>query len=569
MAKGRKSKQANAARLAEAVKQDNAAKQVANIKKFGTLSAVGLATGTVVTAGNLVAERAYGATGTYVMSGAEIVGGGLLIAFSGPIGVALGVGLVCFGSVSVADSLYSAYTSGRHELKYTKNLLGKYTIGKTILSATDAVGDIMKPYNYEYFSTIANNNPTESAAVVTASTWGSSLFLQKGRDQAKTILSYAPHALGFSVAAATTTSVPVIAEDAYGVEGLYGVSGLAIASGAVAMVYGGPVIAVLGAGVAVSGILSAGDGLYSAYTTGKHELTITRRILPAQALDYLKAASTRLPSKETIAVNANSVIRFIENIPYGTGSAAAGVMCFMLQPVSAIGVGALVAFSADLGGAYHQRGDFSKASIVIYPQALYYASRRVWNGGMSTTDVVHNLESIKNTQTQFGFKCFETLYLNYIRNEYTETVAALRYSVLAKVNSNLSLANSVNFCTNVSQEKVLIKQEFQLKSPFLSVVPMFARQLDKYGNYTGITEGDINSRCAANATDVLFSAIDTNDSDLGIEENNTYSQRLKVARALNFKVMPQNITPQYLECALDEEGNIVPNLGMCEDISLN
>lgn len=291
-------------------------------------------------------------------------------------------------------------------------------------------------------------------------------------------------------------------------------------------------------GAVLSNTLLSADLAYSYYSHGQLDFNTTNNVLS--------------PEVQVAFLLTESVFEKVVAVTHVSSA----------HPVIA---GATVA--GDLGYAYYN-GDIEQAYSVRYTKAGYSGLRRVYEHGTSFDDIGHNFESIKFIPTALGFKIFDTPYLDGIRQEYNDNVAKLRHDVLSQISSDVSLLNNVTFCKEVSETREMYKQQSQFKTPLFSIVPIFARQLYKYGNHTGMSSEDIISRCFQDVTGSIFSSLKTDGGDFDLSVNDSYNRQLSLAKALKFQVMPEQITESNIECAFSD-GEIRNDLEVCGIVKLD
>ncbi|MBP9791746.1 MAG: hypothetical protein KBC27_00860 [Rickettsiales bacterium] len=285
-------------------------------------------------------------------------------------------------------------------------------------------------------------------------------------------------------------------------------------------------------GAALSNVILSADMAYSYYNYGQAEFNVTKATLSSEVqMAFLGA--------ETVINHLVFMTKVVGAHPFVTGSVVAVDLCY---------------------SSY--QGNIQNTYSVRYAKAIYYGLKRVGDFGTSFDDIVYNFESIKFLPTMFGIRLFNTPYLDGLRQEYNDNIAKLRQDVLYKVSVDVSLINNVTFCHEISEMREVYKQQSQFKTPLFSVIPIFARQLYKYGSYTGISSEDIRSKCYKEATTTMFSALKTDGNDLGLSGSDFYGMQLSVAKALKFQVMPGQVTEDDISCAFSD-GVLRSDLEVC------
>lgn len=285
-------------------------------------------------------------------------------------------------------------------------------------------------------------------------------------------------------------------------------------------------------GTALSNVILSADMAYSYYNYGQVEFNMTKATLSSEVQMAFFGAETAVK----ILWSTTKVVRAH---PIVTGGLIIGDLVY---------------------ASY--RGDINKAYSVRYVQATYYSLKRVCDYGTSFDDIAYNFESIKFLPTMFGMRLLNTPYLDGVRQEYNDNIAKLRQDVLSKVSTDFSLIRNITFCKEISEMRELYKQQSQLKTPLFSIIPIFARQLYKYGSHTGLSSEDISSKCHKEAAITMFSALKTDGNDLGLSGSDFYGMQLSIAKALEFQVMPTQVTKDHIDCAF-VDGVLRGDLGVC------
>lgn len=346
-----------------------------------------------------------------------------------------------------------------------------------------------------------------------------------------------------------------------------------------------------GAGVAASGALTVADAGYTQNKTGKAELNYTRsavkefEVLLENASVILQNVSKVLPEKVSNVLPNNVSYPVLEKLdkvgqanPEVVGAVLAAASLPATLPVlKYTAVKLLVggpairnvpvvqsviasAVAGDIAYAHFAGHGYNTSLAWNAPQAVYHA----YLDNSTVPDAALNFEVIRHGAKSLGVShsYLATPHLDVVRKSYNDRIEALRKDVVAKIQDDHKEIDS-SFCQEVSNAREAIKHEMQLKTPGLGRAIVYARQLGKYGNHTGMSPEAIEAKCNAKPADTLFSALKTDSSDLGLEGSAFYAKQLAVARATDFAKMPFDITEVDIAC-MEVEGVTVQS---CELIT--